>query len=102
MKNLHKKAFRLVNTQEIFYPFISYEKTDLFGSLQIFKDNDWISVYYLQDKIVRQICSFFYRNFGTISVIEYLNNVKKIEVMETMDCPVNATNLQLCKFYGKT
>lgn len=101
------------------------------GELQVFYKNFWVSLRFLQFKDVIKICSFFNFNYGTITIKpiahgdynphpqyfdEYDSNTLKYEgyhhegnenfepsLIETIDCPLNATHPLQCKFtYSKT
>lgn len=88
-----------MNTKKIYFPFKFYNENYIYGSLQIFIFNKWVSPYYLNDKNVRKICSFFYRNFGTISLYKFFKNVTQTDLIETINCPLNASHIESCVFY---
>lgn len=90
-----------MNSKGVIYPFTFYNQTELYGNLQIFITYKWITPYYLNDKNARKICSFFYRTFGTITLEVNDFRLRTIDVIQTIDCPLNASDIQACKFDGE-
>lgn len=67
------------------------------GFLEIYLKNELFRVLYLRYKDVLKICSFFNYNYGTIIVDDENENELNRKSIESVNCPLNATNLHMCK-----
>lgn len=71
------------------------------GLLLVSADRAWNLVEYVQYKDVLKICSFFYFNYGTISLDINENEASIAEQafksIETIDCPSNASHPRDCR-----
>lgn len=75
---------------------MNYNTNIITGIFQIFKGSDWRMFSYLQNKDILKICSFFNFTFGTTTLEEVSSSDVITKLMETIDCPLNATNVKNC------
>lgn len=86
-----------MNSKETIYPLKSINKNYIDGYFQVLKDGVWMRPFYLKNKDVLKICSYFYFNYGTTYLTNEFNDNIKTKLIETIDCWKNATNFQNCK-----
>lgn len=73
----------------------------MYGLFQMFVKTKWFQFSYLQNKDVLKICSFINYKFGTVKLIMPLKIHKHFPILETIDCPENATSLFDCQIKQK-
>lgn len=68
--------------------------------MQIYYFYEGVNLNYIEYKDVMKICSFFYKNYGTIIFTSSKNDFT-LYALKKINCPQNATNLHSCKLKGR-
>lgn len=95
-------GLRIVSLEDTYLPFANYYSDSIHGYLQVFQKKTWSSIKYLLYKDVLKVCSFFFFNYGTMTVTDKLNYGFTEELtIDTINCPTNATNSYHCQVIYK-
>lgn len=89
--------FRLFNDKNHYIPFQIYPLKKLTAKLEFFFRDEWVTVFFLKNKEIKIICSFYYFNYGTMILSEVYAKEKYLIIYKTINCPANSTNLLNCK-----